>query len=609
MNKGRLLLIVLGLAAITVAAYGRATTAGFLYYDDDDHVYANRFVTSEKYSDILKFWKEPYLGLYIPLTYTVWSIEAKSFRRLSRQAALDPRVFHATNVLVHVLTVLAVFGILMKIGTYPFAAVCGALLFALHPLQVESVAWISELKGLLGGFFSLTSLLLYLHAITIRPDARSRTKKSILYLGAVLVSILGLLSKPSTVVTPLIAAICAIFMYNRSWKQTALEIFPWLVVVIPIIVYTADSQSNQIIDLIPPLASRLLIAGDAIAFYTYKLLVPFPLAIDYGRFPQAVLQSPWIWLTGTLPSVVVLGVVLAGLNYRMKPQIGALMIFITALLPVLGIKPFDFQHISTVADRYVYIALLGPSLMVCLLLARYRSAGVKAFALGVIAVLFVLTSQQTRLWQNNETLLAHTLSVNPRSLVYYKCMLVKAEKEGDLDGLADGCRKILAVNNNSSFHNLLGFTLQRQGKPGEARREFLESLRINPRRLNTYALLGALCLSEGDPLGAARYANALLKRDRFNARAYNLLGIAYQMQGRQREAIEHLLIAKTLEPDQMIYYESLGYLYASCGDMQKAIATYKEALEHDPDNADMQRLLAQALNNAPKPGALGGARP
>lgn len=116
-------------------------------------------------------------------------------------------------------------------------------------------------------------------------------------------------------------------------------------------------------------------------------------------------------------------------------------------------------------------------------------------------------------------------------------------------------------------------------------------------------------MSEGDPLGAARYANAILKRDRFNARAYNLLGIAYQMQGRQREAIEHLLIAKTLEPEQMIYYESLGYLYGSCRDMQKAIATYKEALEHDPDNADMQRFLAQALNNAAKPGALGGARP
>jgi len=392
-----------------------------------------------------------------------------------------------------------------------------------------------------------------------------------------------------------------------------MEIFPWLVVVIPVIVYTADSQSNQIIDFIPPLTSRLLIAGDAISFYAYKLIVPFPLGIDYGRFPQAVLQSPWIWLTGTLPYVVVLGILLAGLKYHMKPLVGALMIFITALLPVLGIKPFDFQHISTVADRYVYIAMLGPSLMVCFLLARYRSAGVKAFALGVIALLFVLTSQQTRTWQNNDILLAHARSVNPRSMAYYKCMMVKAEKEGDLDGLADSCRKILAINNNSSFHNLLGFTLQRQGKPGEAKQEFLESLRINPRRINTYELLGVLCLSEGDPRGAERYAYAILKRDRFNARAYNLLSIAYQMQGRQREAIEHLLIAKTLEPEQMIYYESLGYLYASSGDMQKAIATYKEALEHDPDNEDMQQLLAQALKNSPKhgdkPGALGGARP
>jgi len=214
MKRCRLLPSILILAAVTLAAYARTTSAGFLSYDDDDHVYANRRVTSEQYSDILKFWKEPYLGLYIPLTYTVWSVEAKTYSRLTGQASLDPRLFHATNVAVHTLTVLVIFGILKKVSTHSFASVCGALLFALHPLQVESVAWISELKGLLGGFFCFASLLLYLHAISIRPDDGPRSKRSILLLGAVLVSLLGLLSKPSTVVTPLIAGLCAVFIYK-----------------------------------------------------------------------------------------------------------------------------------------------------------------------------------------------------------------------------------------------------------------------------------------------------------------------------------------------------------------------------------------------------------
>lgn len=208
--------------------------------------------------------------------------------------------------------------------------------------------------------------------------------------------------------------------------------------------------------------------------------MPFPLAIDYGRFPEAVLQSPWIWLTGTLPYAALAGVLLVSAKYQTRPLRGALLIFITALLPVLGIKPFDFQHISTVADRYVYIAMLGPSLMVCLLLAGHQKAMLKVLAVTVLGTLFVLTLLQVRSWHSNETLLAHTLSVNPSSIAYHKCMMVKAENEGDLDGLLDSCRKILVINNSSSFHNLLGYTLQRQGKLKEARQAYLTSLTSIP---------------------------------------------------------------------------------------------------------------------------------
>jgi len=598
MQRGRLLLIMIVLTAVTVAAYARATSAGFLYYDDGDHVYANEHVTSQRYSDILTFWKAPYLRLYIPLTYTVWSLEAKSSSRLRERATLDPRIFHATNVAVHILAALAVFGILLKVGNQYFASACGASLFALHPLQVESVAWISELKGLLGGFFCFASLLLYIHAITLDQDGGSRAKRSTLYLGAILVSLLGLLSKPSAVVTPLLAGLCALCYCNRAWRQTAREIFPWLMLVIPFMVYTTGSQPDQLIDFIPPLLSRVLIAGDAISFYVYKLFVPFPLGIDYGRFPQAVLQNPWIWLTGTLPFAVAAGLLLAGLKYQMKPVNGAVLIFITALLPALGMKPFDFQHISTVADRYVYIAMLGPALMVSFLLARYRSTALKACAVSVLTVLFALTWLQVRTWQNNDSLLSHTLAVNPRSIAYQKCMVKKAQQEGDLDGVAEGCRRMMAINDNASFHNLLGDTLQRQGKLEEARHEFLESLRINPRRINTYELLGALSLQQGDHRAAVRAAYAILERDRFNAKAYNLLGLACWMQGRKREAVEHLLVAQTLEPDQVIYSASLAHLYESSGEMEKAIAVYREALARAPNNEGLRQLLAQALKKA-----------
>ena len=360
----------------------------------------------------------------------------------SNGTPLNAHVFHTANVIVHAVTAVLVFQLLLRLFGSDMAAALGALLFALHPVQVESVGWISGTKDLLCGFFSAAALLMYVRSVQVSPSrspghceepnrsasdpalcsasetgliSASRGSSRWRYLLGVLFFILGMLSKPTAVVVPLMAATLAIFLLNHPIKKTLRGLLPWIVLMIPCLIWTKLAQPARW-DSPLPLWTRPIVAADAVAFYLYKLIWPIKLCIDYSHTPQAIVENHLIYFSWILP------VVIAGLLWwkssRCRPAIAAALLFVMPLLPVLGFVGFEFQQISTTSDHYVYLPMLGVAVLATWWLSSRRSS-MKVFFITVtlLIALSIRSMLQEPVWQNTRSLFCHTLALNPDSVV------------------------------------------------------------------------------------------------------------------------------------------------------------------------------------------------
>lgn len=602
--KLRTTIILLGLTLVTGGAFWRVTTGEFLYADDNTHVYLNPRVISDSFSDILSFWEKPYNGMYIPLTYTVWSLQAKVPRLFSDACAKpDARIFHSINLLIHIIVVWLVFWILFLITKNDIAAFCGALLFAIHPVQVESVAWVSEMKGLLGGVFSFASILFYLlYLQTAQNDAPSRQRR-VYALAAIFAFLLALVSKPSTIVTPLIAFVIATGIYRRSIGQTVKELLPWLAMTILIIYYTSSMQPNENIDFIPSVAARFLIAGDNVSFYVYKLFFPVGLTLGYGRYPEYVLSQPWIWVTGSLPYIVILVLLIAGKRstFQRKRLIVPIAVFIIGLIPVLGFKPFYYQGFSGQADRYLYIALFGPALALAYFLTKKRNIFVWGMVGLTLLILMGMTYQQTRYWLNNRLFLEHLHAINPRTTAYYTLLIQKAFEEKDFYQAAVYCEQNLKIQNSSGMRCLLGWIFMSQGNYMDAISEYTEAIHINPKVIIAYEQLGKLYLLVNDYHNASININKALRLDPNSIKAINLLGVMLHNTGKPDEAIKCLWRGLLVDPNMIDTYANLGIIFTEMGNKNQALRIYQKALEIDPGNETIINLAreVQGLANVP----------
>ena len=234
--------------------------------------------------------------------------------------------------------------------------------------------------------------------------------------AAAAVYALALLSKPSAVALPLVAGALAVIAFRWKISQAVLRLLPWMLLAIPIMVIAKNVQPAMHVPPVP-LVDRPRIAIDAIQFYLGKLLWPAHLGIDYGHTPQAVIAGK----TG-LSVVFAIALLICALllisNRRRHPlPLAAAAIFVGALVPVLGLVTFDFQWYSTVADHYLYLAMLGPALLVAAVLNQFPRPSAYVLTTIVIAALSVRSFVQTRVWSDQVTLMSHALEVNPQSWV------------------------------------------------------------------------------------------------------------------------------------------------------------------------------------------------
>ncbi|HLB34711.1 MAG TPA: hypothetical protein VJK54_10835 [Chthoniobacterales bacterium] len=333
-----------------------AQVLGFQFlsgWDDGTNIYHNPLYTPLTWQSLVAFWQHPYYQLYLPVTYTVWAALVALSRVMAGTSInigpINPILFHATNLLTHLGAVTMVFLILEKIflrifslnrrsvfsipesltATLPLrphyrvAAAAGALLFGLHPVQVETIAWTSCLRDLLGAFFSLAAIFVFLRFLEEGGKIR---KRSILFITATLLFLLALGSKPGTVIVPALALLLGglLLLQNEQQREaqpTTMRFFslcwliPWFLIALFAVVITFYVQPAASIarDLIPAWV-RPFIAADSLAFYLFNILWPFNLCADYGHSPNVVFKESQLYWTWILP----LGVGIALLCWKQR---------------------------------------------------------------------------------------------------------------------------------------------------------------------------------------------------------------------------------------------------------------------------------------------------
>jgi len=491
----------------TLAAYFPALN-GSLLWDDSHHITRPGLASFHGlwriWSDVGATWQ------YYPLLHSAFWLE----HRMWGEAVVG---YHLTNIALHALSACLVVMIVRRLSL-PGAWLAG-FVFALHPLNVEAVAWISEQKSTLSGVFCLASLLAYLHFDQDRRKSQ--------YLLATLLFVLALLSKTVTATLPAVLLVVLWWQRGRlGWKRDVLPLSPWFALGISAGLFTAWIEKTMIGAegsnfLLTP-AQRFLIAGRALCFYAGKLFWPANLTFSYPHWNI----DPAIWWQWLFPAgVLALGIGLALLAPRYRGPLAGFFIFSGTLFPVLGflnVYPFRFSY---VADHFQYLAGLGIIVPVSSVFARTteRTSSGKTVTIACSAILIlilgVLTWRQSHTYRDSETLYRETMARNPASWM---------------------------------AHNNLGIVLEQiPGRRPEAIAEFQAALRIRPDYAEAHYNLGTqLAQIPGrQPEAIAEFQTALRLRPNY-AEAHNNLGVVLaQTPGRQQEAIAEFQAALRLRPD------------------------------------------------------------
>jgi len=622
------------LALVIVATFLPVAGFDFVNADDPGYFAANPNVQAGLSWQGLRWaFRTHEVESHYPLTWLSFMVDAELFGN-------GPAGPHLTNLLLHVANALLLLGLLRRLTGPGWGNVFIASAFALHPLHVESVAWVSERKGVLSTLFLLLALWAYTRYATTQaegrddgktggrpttaePAARNRHGNSRLalraalwYLVALLWFALGLLSKPMLVTLPCVMLLLDYWPLRRLERRDGrlrlrprlvLEKLPFFVLAgISSIIQVHVAQQAGALSTLgnSPLSARIGNALVSYLRYLGKLFWPVDLAFPYlypGRWPPG--------------EVILAGALLGGVTVfslcraRRRPWlVVGWFWFLGMLVPVLGLVQWGNE---AMADRFTYVPLVGLFLVLAMGAAELPQRLFPRMVLASAAVLLVLacalrTRNQLQYWRNGEMLARHAIAVTKDNYVAYNVLGGCLYRAGRLDEAISSFRTAVEINPRfASAENNLGLALAHQGKRQEAMRHYRLALEYSPAYPQAMINLGDALTMEGRLDEAIQQYREALRRDPDLASALNNLALVLLRKKNYAEAITYYREALAIAPQNAAAYKNLGLALAALGDVQQAIGCLETALRLNPDLPDaaqqLEALTARAKTGAPHP--------
>ncbi len=571
---------------LVVLAYLPALSGGFIW-DDDSHLTANPCIVGPL--GFKEIWTSS-AATYYPLVLT-------SFWAQHAIWGFNPLPYHLVNIVMHAACAVLLWLVLRCLKVR--GAWFGAALWGLHPVQTESVAWITELKNTQSCLFYLLAIRFFLKWRAAGTFAgRKGTDRD--YAFALLCAVLAILSKASTVMLPVVLGLIWWWSDGRWRWRNLFRLAPFFIISAAASGWTIWEQQFHSGAVGPDWSQsrpeRFVIAGKAVWFYLGKLLWPHPLIFIYPRW-EIDASRPTAWLP-----VLALGITLflLWLNRRGRtgPVFFAFVYFVVSLFPVLGFFNVYFFRFSFVGDHFQYLASLGPIALAAAgitavldLFKKGKPFLEPVFCGTLLVVLGLLTWRQCGTYTDMKTLWRKTLARNPDCWMAQGNLGVCFYIEGRNEEAAEHFHQAIQINPNYfEAINNLGLVLAAQGQFDKAIENYRRTLRINPDYYIALNNLGLALAAQGRFDEAIKNYRAALRISPDYYAALNSLGMALTARGRPDEAIADFRQAVRIEPRHADYHLNWGVALEQLGRTREAVAQYREALKLNPD-------LIAALNN------------
>jgi Flp pilus assembly protein TadD len=581
-----------GIVALALLAHARALGCGWIW-DDDANVTACAPVLA--WDGLARIWTDPTaIQQYYPLIHSTFWLEHKLW-------GLNPLGFHAVNVLLHALNALLLWRVLKRLGLPPVAAWLGGALFAVHPVQVESVAWITERKNTLSFAFYAGSALWWLRWRGLAEGGSSGEDQPRVLAVSFGLFVLALLSKSATSTLPLVLLILVWWKRGR-WSRKDLSLLPYLAAAIGFGLLTIHLESQNVgtarLAGSLSLAQRVLVAGRAFWFYASKLVLPIDLQFVYPRWSVGVHSFlPWLFPLAAVALFVTL--------YLLKDRIGrgplaTVLAWTVTLAPTLGFIDVFFFRYSYVSDHFQYhasaaaLALAGAGLAgLAAGLGRQRQVLAWAALAVLLLTLTVLSARRVATFQDERTLWTGTIQENPDAWIAWN-NLGRVELDEGAYGEAERLfqRAIDVGNGAREPWNNLGAALMNQGRPAQAVAAFEQALAIYPGDVLAKENLGRALLLAGQLPRSIEVLHEAVTSPRHGPEPMVDLAEALAETGRTSEAESICQQARREFPADPRFDVLLANLMARRGALDDAVAVLEEsaAEEKRQDPVVLDRL-------------------
>jgi tetratricopeptide (TPR) repeat protein len=620
-HRYRPLLISICLVAAIIAIYWPVYRYDFAKYDDDKYVTKNINIQSGINPRFIRWaFTTGYFSYWHPITWISHAIDYQLFKNWGGG-------HHLTNVFFHIANTLVLFYVLMRMTGAVWPSAFVAAIFALHPLHVESVAWIAERKDVLSTFFWLLTMWAY-----IRYVENPRLKW---YLAAIMLFILGLMSKPMLVTIPFVLLLLDFWPFQRkiTWRLL-IEKIPFFICSFVICMVTFLVQkSNNAMGAMETLGFKVRVGNAIFSYVAYiaKMLWPSRLAVFYPH-PGSELSITAVIICALPLLLISVYSIYSARRYRFL-AVGWFW-YLGTLVPVIGLVQAGAQAMAdTLTGLFIIIAWSAKEFVPKW---RYRNFTLAFLAIMVLIASALTASRQLRYWKNSIALYEHTLQVTKNNYVilfnYAKsltemgrldeatkmlneCLAITPDSAEVYDGL--GCALLfsgrtteaiehfkLAIKYKPDFvpaYNNLAVTLYKRGRNEEAIDYLEQALKLNPNNVKARLSLGVICNASKKFDEAIKSLNKVLELEPANIIAHSYLYTALAAVGKTDEAIKEVRFVLKVKPNDVEMHRNLGILLEKKGEITEAIESYRAALKIEPYEINTRQLLEAALKKQELP--------